>query len=411
MDIDVLRKGIRTMIPYEFENPKRIIFSVGGIERVGEETKNLGKYVFFVSDINLEKIGLTKQALKPLKKVGCDVKTYIIPAREPTTDTMRAITHAVRKSKCDVIVGLGGGSVLDSAKLASVMATNPGDVLEYCANYGEKALNNKTLPKLLIPTSSGTGSEASNTLVIMEKNYKTWITDAKILAEVALVDPALTVSMPQRITANTGMDALSHVVEGLISTRANPLSDALAMQAVYLVAGYLRRAYHNGDDLEARWFMSMAAMIGGWVIGFPWIGGPANLGHCIAEAMGPKYNIPHGLACAVSLLGTLMFNLPVIPEKLAVIARSMGSEAQGLPVRKVALKSVIAIKELMEDLEMPTSLKDLKVPKEDLPQFADYILKERQYMYDLPHYNPRKLTKQNLNQLLENMWEGTILGM
>jgi alcohol dehydrogenase class IV len=291
------------------------------------------------------------------------------------------------------------------------MATNPGDILEYCATYGEKAVKNKTLPKLLIPTSSGTGSEASNTLVIMEKKYKTWITDAKVLAEVALVDPALTVSMPQRITANTGMDALSHVVEGLISTMANPLSDALAIQATYLVAGYLRRAYHNGDDLEARWAMSMAAMIGGWIIGFPWIGGPANLGHCIAEAMGPKYNIPHGLACALSLLGTLKFNLPAITEKLAIVARSMGSEVQDLSVQEAAQKSVLAVKELMEDLDMPTSLKELKVPKEDLPQFADYILKERQYMYDLPHYNPRKLTKQNLNKLLEDMWEGTIFGM
>lgn len=401
-------KRFITLKSYEFENPQKIIFGIDAIEKVGDEAKRFGKNVSFVSDQNIEKIGLAEKAVKSLEKEGLKVTTYMVPAREPTTASMRVIANVIREGKYDVVVGLGGGSVLDSAKLAAVMATNPGDVLEYCAGYGGKKVKNKTLPKILIPTTAGTGSEVSNTLVIIEGKYKTWITDNKVLAEVAIVDPALTLSIPPRVTANTGMDALSHVVEAFMSLQSNPLSDALSMEAIRLVANYLRRAYYYGDDLEARWAMSQAAMIGGWVIGFPWIGGPAILGHCIAEAMGSMYNLPHGLACALALPYVMEFNLPAIQERLKVIAITMGEDISGLPTREAAFKSVEAVIRLMKDLEMPISLKEVNIPKERLPEFADYIINERQYVYDLPHFNPRKLTKENLNELLGKMWEGEI---
>jgi alcohol dehydrogenase class IV len=400
--------GFITLRSYEFENPKKIVFGIDAIEKIGREAKRFGKNVFFVSDQNIEKLGLTEKVIKLLEKEGLKATTYMIPVSEPTAASTRAIANVIREGKYDVVIGLGGGSVLDSAKLAAVMATNPGDVLEYCVGYGGKPVKNKTLPKILLPTTAGTGSEVSNTLVIIEGKYKTWITDNKILAEVAIVDPALTLSLPPRTTANTGMDALSHVGEAFMSLQSNPISDALSLEAIRLVAGYLRRAYYCGDDIEARWAMSHAAMIGGWVIGFPWIGGPAILGHCIAEAMGSMYNLPHGLACALALPYVMEFNLPAIQERLKVFAIAMGENISGLPTREAAFKSVEAVIRLMKDLEMPISLKDVNIPKEHLHEFADYIINERQYMYDLPHLNPRKLTRENLNQLLEKMWEGAI---
>lgn len=391
---------------YEFENPKKILFGAGAAEKVGEEAKRFGKKVFFVSDHNLAKLGFIEQVQTILKKDGGKVTTYLVPVMEPTTQSMEAISHSVREGQYDLVVGLGGGSVLDSAKLAALMATNPGAVLDYCATYGEKAVRKPTLPKILLPTTSGTGSEASNTLVVKEGKYKTWITDNKLLTEVAIVDPMFTLSLPPKVTANTGMDALSHAGEALMSLHSNPISDALALEAIKLVAQYLRRAYYFGEDLEARSAMSYAAMLGGWVIGFPWIGGPAILGHCIAEAVGSMFGLPHGLACALALPYVMMFNLPAIQERLKIFATAMGEDVSGLSIREGATESVEAVIQLMRDLEMPLSLKTVHLSQKELLTLAAYILNERQYMYDLPHYNPRKLTEQNLIQLLENMWEG-----
>ena len=397
----------------EFENPRKMIFGVDCVGRVGVEAKQLGAgKALVVSDETIEKIGLLERVLAPLRAGGLEVEVHKIPVKEPDMASARAMAGAVRKSRYDVVVGVGGGSCLDSAKTAAAMATNPGDVSEYCARVkGQvRELEQRTLPKILIPTTSGTGSEASNTLVIIDEGYKTWITDNRLLAEVAMVDPTLALTMPPGLTAGTGMDALSHVTEALMSRRANPLSDAMAFEAVRLVFSNLRTAYFSGEDLEARWNMSMAATLGGWVIGFPWIGGPANLGHCIAEAMGSKYRIPHGVACALALPYTMEFNLPACTERLAEIASVVLEDLGGLSTYDMALQSVDAVLGLMEDIELPTSLRQVNFPEEDIPDFARYIVEERQYLYDLDHYNPRKLTLENTTQLLEGMWEGETAG-
>lgn len=395
----------------EFQNPQKMVFGVGAAEKVGEEAKRLGGgRVFVVSDENIEKLGILSKILKSLKEKELDVKLYKISAAEPTMDSANAVADAVRLEKYDVVVGVGGGSCLDSAKLAATMATNPGDAQEYCARVkGEiKEVKNKTLPKILIPTTAGTGSEASNTLVIIEQEYKTWITDNKILAEVAIVDPALTLTLPARMTAGTGIDALSHVVEALMSVQANPISDALSLEAVKLIFQSLRKAYHHGEDIEARWNMSLAATLGGWVIGFPWIGGPATIGHCISEAVGSKYKIPHGVACGIALPYAMEYNFPLLIDKLAMVATVMGEDTTGLTKRDASLKSIDATLKLMEDIDMPMSLREVGVPEEDLKALAEYIMNERQYLYNLSTFNPRKLTLENVTRLLEKMWKGII---
>lgn len=232
-----------------------MIFGVDSVSRVGVKARELGaEKVFLVSDETIEKLGLLDKILTPLREEVSEVEVFKIPLKEPDMESALEIASVVRESKCDVVVGIGGGSCLDSAKNASAMATNPGDVSEYCARVegSVRELGERTLPKILVPTTSGTGSEASNTLVIIDEGYKTWITDNKLLAEVAIVDPTLALTMPSRLTAGTGMDALSHSMEALMSRRANPISDALAFEAVRLAFSNLRTAYHSGEDLEAR---------------------------------------------------------------------------------------------------------------------------------------------------------------
>jgi alcohol dehydrogenase class IV len=395
----------------EFQNPQKMIFGVGAAAKAGEEAQRLGAgSVFVVSDENIEKAGILDSVLKALGERGLNTKLHKISTAEPTMESADAVATAIRMDKYDVVVGVGGGSCLDSAKTAATLATNPGSPREYCARVkGEvKEVKNTTLPKILIPTTAGTGSESSNTLVIIEKEYKTWITDNKILAEVAIVDPTLTLTLPARMTAGTGIDALSHVVEALMSVQANPISDGLSLEAVKLVFKSLRKAYHHGEDLQARWDMSLAATLGGWVIGFPWIGGPATIGHCISEAVGSRYKIPHGVACGIALPYAMEYNQPLLVDKLANVATIMGEDITGLTKRDASFKSIDATLRLMEDIDMPTSLQEAGVPKEDLKPLAEYIANERQYLYNLSAYNPRKVTSENAKRLLEKMWEGRI---
>jgi alcohol dehydrogenase len=325
-------------------------------------------------------------------------------------ENAREVVRVSRSRGHDVVIGVGGGSCLDSAKVAALMVTNPGDPQEYCVHVGAtpKEVKNKTLPKILIPTTAGTGSEASNTLVIIENHYKTWITDNRILAETAIIDPALCLGLPPRTTAGTGMDALSHVVEGLMSAQANPISDSLSTAAAKLVFDNLRKAYKNGKNMNARRNMSLAAMLGGWVIGFPWIGGPATIGHCISEAVGSRYKIPHGVACAIALPYAMEYNLPSLEEKFASLAAITGENTEGLSTHEASSRAIDAVIKLMKDVDLPTSLEKAGVPSEDMTPLAEYIVNERQFLYDLKTFNPTKPTLENVTELLERMWVGRI---
>ncbi len=394
----------------EFGNPGKIIFGTNSVDKVGTEATYFeAQKAFLVTDSIIKDLGILKRVTDSMENEGIEVEVCEIPLKEPNMDIARSVARTIRKSKFDIVIGVGGGSCMDLAKLAAAMATNPGDVNEYCARLkGEaKELERETLPTILIPTTSGTGSEASNTLVIIDGDYKTWITNNKVLANVAIVDPTLTITMPPKLTAGCGMDALSHSIEGLLSMKANPISDALAFKAISLISRNLRTAYHHGKDLEARWNMSLAATLGGWVIGFPWVGGPANIGHCIAEAMGSKYEIPHGIACGLVLPYIMEFNRPACEIRLAEIASAMNEVVSGTNDNEMAIESIKSVVKLMQDIDLPTSLRELGTfPKEDIPDFAKYIVEERQHLYDLENYNPRKLTLENTTKLLERMWKG-----
>lgn len=151
-----------------------------------------------------------------------------------------------------------------------------------------------------------------------------------------------------------------------------------------------------------------AATLGGWVIGFPWIGGPATIGHCISEAVGSRYKIPHGVACAIALPYAMEYNLPSLEEKFASLATIAGENTKDLSTREASFKSIDAVLKLMKDVDLPTSLKKAGVPSEDMKPLAEYIVNERQFLYDLKTFNPTKPTLENVTELLERMWEGRI---
>lgn len=410
-------KGFETRINVArvamFDQPKRIIFATGATQQfLGAEAVRLGgKKVVVVTDKGVKKAGMADTITGLLKKEHLDVTLYDDIAAEPTAQSVRSAVKFGREGKFDLIVGVGGGAVLDTAKLTALCLTNSDDVMTYVDPTQDKT-KEPSKPKILVPTTSGTGSETSNCAVVIEGLYKTWIASSNVFADVAIVDPDMVMSCPPRQTAGSAMDALSHNVEALIDREANPISDGQALEATKLVFKYARRAFHAGDDLEARWNMAAAATLGGMVIAYPWIGGPAILGHCIAEALGPRWGVPHGAACGVVLPYILQFNIAssACAEKLAYVAKQvLGDEVYGFSQREAAYAFIRATKTLMEDMELPTNLKEWKVPSNELDEFAEYLVKDRQHVYGLPRFNPRKLTNENTKQLMHQMYDGILL--
>ncbi len=396
----------------DFGNPPRIVFGMGTAQTsLPQLVREFGsKKTVLVSDEIVSKTGALEKIETSLKAAGLIFEELLIPVGEPTTEMTKELVNKAREEKPDLYVGIGGGSVLDMTKLMSIMVTNPGDPKNYYAlppdPWSDKVINPGT-NKILIPTTAGTGSETSNTLVVTESGYKTWITSSKVTANVSLVDPALTFTLPPIATRNTGMDALSHLIEGVLTNMPYPLSDGIIQQGVHLISKYLVRAYNNGNDEEARVNMSYAAMMGGWNIAFPWVGGPATIGHCMSEALGPRFGIPHGFACALMLPHAMDFNLPLVAPRLRPIAEAFGVDTYGLSDIEAASEAINSVVSLMKSLEMPIALKNAsKFGKDRLMEMFDYILNERQYIYNLPVYNPRRLTKENLTELFEDLWEG-----
>jgi len=397
----------------EYPQIPRLYFGLGAITKLAGLAEELAENerCIIITDAVLSKIGLVKEPKKILEGAGFSVNLHEGEPAEPRLDEVKRIIEAVRAKKYGLVVGIGGGSAMDKAKMAATMAKTPGDLEEYVCPSTKSLAG--SVPTILIPTTSGTGSECSNTAVVIVPHkemgaIKTWITGNQVLADAAIIDPALTISVPPRITAGSGMDAMSHSAEAILSIQANPFSDAIALQAVELVSENLRTAYHQGNNIEARWNMALAAAIGGMVISYPWVAGPATLGHVVSEGISAKYGVPHGEACGVLLPFVYEYNLVDTygTRKIARIAKAMGEDVSGLGQKEAAYRAISATFDLLEDINLPTSLKDYGVLHEDIPALSEYILQRSEKMYHMSQYNPVKATVQNLRSFLEKALQG-----
>ncbi len=397
----------------EYTLPPHMLFGFDSIAKAGGVAKKISKNedVIVVTDKALMNIGLVDDLLLSLKESGFKVDIYAPDAIEPTIDQVHKVIEEASKKDYGLVIGIGGGSSLDRAKMAACFGGSQEKIEDYLAPSTKPIESSK--PKMLIPTTSGTGSEVSNTaVVIVPEKYvgtaKTWITGDPVLAESAIIDPSLMMKLPPTVTANTGFDALSHCAEGVISKQANPFSDALALEGIRLTTKNLRAAYHEVENPEARWNMALAAALGGMVISFGWVAGPATLGHAASEGISPKYNIPHGAACAVLLPYVYWFNLPndYTQRKLSLIADAMGVDTCKMSTRKAAEAAIEATFNLMEDLDISTDLKSYGMKKEDIPIISQYILERSEKMYSMSAYNPKRASLENLENFFEVAYEG-----
>ena len=377
--------------------PNGIIFGFNTTKKIGEEAKKLGgRQAILVTDEVMAQLGIVELVKGAMEKEGLKVEVFAKVDPEPHIETADALYEMVCKKKFDLVVGLGGGSSMDMAKLTSIVATNeqkPFEIME------KQVVSKPALKKILIPTTAGTGSEVSKYLVVSKGNDKYFIGTPYAYADIAIIDPGLTVSMPPHVTASTGIDALSHAIDSLMNKLANPLYDSLGLAGVELIAKYLRRATFDGQDIEARYYMAMAATMSMMSMN----GTGALYSHSISYALSMFQPLAHGIGCGVGLPYTMAFNLPMVEEKQALIARAMGERIESLSARTAAQLAAELVYDLMADVKMPVSLKEMGFKHEDLPKIAEVCITRYPRVN-----NPRPMSKEQCVALFESMWEGEV---
>ena len=386
----------KAIITHTFLSPNRILFGIDAVKGVAAEVKQLGgRKVLIVTDPGVVEAGLVEAITAPLDSDGIPFSLYDHVEPEPPARVVEQCTQYLKDENCDLIIGVGGGSSLDVAKGASIMATNEGSLLSLC---GVDLVPKRGLPKILIPTTAGTGSEVTRVFVITDEasNLKKAAYSIYALSDVAIVDPMMTLSMPPKVTADTGIDALVHAIETYVSVTATPFSDILAIEAIALIAENITMAFAKGENVEARYNMSLAATISGLAFSSGGLGAV----HALSNPLGIEYHLPHGRTNAIMLSHVMAFNLIGNPTKFAQIAEAMGEEVEGLSPMEAAPLAVEAVKELLNQLKIPIQLRDYGIPEKDIPKLVEGGMKVSRLFVP----NPRNLTQEDVDEVYRMAW-------
>jgi len=378
--------------------PTRIRFGVDAINDLPGLVKELGgSKVFLVVDPGLIKAGLVERITAPLVKAKIAFELYDQVDPEPGLKLADNGAKLAKKAKCDCVVGAGGGSAMDVAKAVSILLTNGGKAEDY---LGLGKIKKAGVPKIMIPTSAGTGAEVTFTAVFINEKTKSkgGMNGDPLYPEAAILDPALTVSLPPHITATTGVDALTHALEAFVSTQAHPISDMYALEAIELISSNLVKAYAHGGNMEARSNMLLGSLLAGKALATAGVG----LVHAMAYPLGGMFGIPHGLANAVLLPYVMAYNLIGNPGRFAMLAEVMGAKVDGLPEREAAEAGVEFVYRMNQDLGIPASLAELKIPAKKIPEMARIALTVTRPVEN----NPRKPTLEEVIQVYETAMEG-----
>lgn len=365
--------------------PTRVRFGIGEALNVGNEARALSaKRVLVVTDAGVVAAGLHRQIATALEQVGLAVASFTEVEANPTEANIELGVQHLQAHAADLIVGLGGGSPLDAAKLMAVRAAValPFEALDD-AKGGDRFIPERLLPVIAIPTTAGTGSEVGRAAVVgvTGSGRKTVIFSPSMLPRVALLDPELTRSMPPKVTAATGFDALTHCMEARVALGDHPMADGIAEKGIELVSGHLMRAVRDGGDLEARGAMMKAAMMG--AVAFQ-----KGLGAChsLAHPLSSEHGVHHGLANALCLPAVVRFNLKSAAHGYAAVARALGVEdVRALPEQLVELRS---------SLGLPGGLSEVGITSEDLPHLADLASQDGCHLG-----NPRDCDRDTLLEL------------
>jgi alcohol dehydrogenase class IV len=378
---------------FEFATATRIVFGEGAVQQVAPAVKQMGRRALAVTG---RSAGKSQPLRSDLSAVGVSSCTFGLEG-EPTLDLVRRGVEFARQEKCDVVVAMGGGSVIDAGKAIAALLTNPGELMDYLEVVGKgQALQNPAAPFIAVPTTAGTGSEVTRNAVlgVPERRVKVSLRSPYLLPRLAVVDPELTLGLPPAITARTGLDALTQLIEAYVSIRANPVTDGFCTQGIPLAARSLRRAFHRGDDREARRDMSLAALFSGLALA------NAGLGviHGFAAPLGGSFPAPHGAICAAILPYGMEMNLRALraraPQSAALrrhqeIAAMLTGRADA-----TAEDGVAWTRETCRELEIP-ALATYGITGHDVPTLVAEAAKASSMKG-----NPLALTTEELQEVL-----------
>ncbi len=381
---------------FQFRVP-RFIFGIDSVKQIGDECKKFNsKKVLIVTDKGIISAGLLDEIKNPLAASGIDMIVFDEVMPNPRAESAKRGSNIYRGEKCDLIIGFGGGSSLDTAKGIALLATNKGSLVDYAGEGGKQAVN---LPAryIAVPTTAGTGSELRNVAIITDEKTKRKfaIYQKDLLPVLTIIDPKLTVKMPPKVTANTGADALSHAIEAYYSTSSNPITDIFALDALNLISENLREVFVKGENLQARYNM----MLGNTFAGIA-LGAGVGLAHAVAEGVGSLYDLPHGLLCGLFLPHAMKFNLIANPPKFKKIAESLNLKTEGLSNTEAGERAIDSVKEILENIKIPLKLREVGVEKDKFLTIAGEAMKNKVVL----RWNPRKTTQEDVIKILEESY-------
>lgn len=373
--------------------PGKIVFGEKCIQQLNEDSLVLAsdKVLFLVAT---PLMGVMESVWESVTASGKKVVVveYNFPG-EPTFDQFDQLLNKSNYFKPDCIIGVGGGSVLDCAKLLAALTENTQTLSDV---VGIGLLNGRARKLICLPTTSGTGSEMSPNAILLNEATaaKCGIISPFLVPDACYIDPALTATLPARLTAETGMDALSHCIEAYTNKFAHPAVDTYALKGIQLIAENLEKACVNGQDMEARAALSLGSMYGGLCLG------PVNTCavHALSYGLGGKFHVPHGLANAILMPEVLRFNMQASPARHAAVARALGVTLQGTD-EEVALAGIEKIIEISKACGVPQRISEIGITKEILPELADIAMNVTRLLKN----NPREVTRQDAIDIYTNL--------
>lgn len=373
--------------------PQKIVFGTGCIQTLVEDYKKLGYSRLFVLTAP-PILPLIEEPLKELRNAGIQIEVFQNILAEPTVNDFKAILQVARDFRADSVVGIGGGSVLDVTKLVAAFI-NSDQMAEDC--FGTGFIKQKGLWFACLPTTAGTGSEISpNAILLDERDHlKKGIVSPFLIADAAYVDPKLTWTVPAKVTADTGMDALTHCIEAYTNKFAHPSVDIYALQGIRLIAANLERAVKNGQDVEAREALAFGSLYGGLCLG------PVNTAavHALSYPLGGEFHIPHGLSNAILLPSVMKFNRPAALKRYAEVAIALGCEP-GKDDNETAQRGVDFIYQLAEAVGIPKKLTDLGIPQTAVDGMARAAMEVQRLLKN----NPREVTEQDARDIYNSLY-------
>lgn len=383
------------MTSFTFSTAPSIIVAPGAIERLGEiALARLGSRIALVTDAGLVKAGLIERALEALRGSGIAIAVFDGVVADPPESVVLAAVEAARAHEATAVIGLGGGSSLDVAKLVALLLRSAESLDSI---YGVGNVRGQRLPLLLAPTTAGTGSEVTPiSIVTTGAHEKKGVVSPVILPDIALLDPDLTLGLPPHVTAATGVDAMVHAIEAYTSASPNnnPVSRALACEALRLLGRNIRRAVHHGSDREARANM----LIGSMLAGQAFANSPVAAVHALAYPIGGHFGVPHGLSNALVLAPVMRFNAPACAKAYGELAPHVFPELSDGGAS--AVRFIEAIVALSADIGLQPRLRDVGIPADAVPMLAEDAMKQTRLLVN----NPREVTLEDARAIYEAAW-------